>query len=347
MWDTICMEVDGRTLSHETLETIRILAVRRVQEGERPSAVMASYGLCRTTIYPWLRAMRRRGEAALQSRPVTGRPPTLTARQKQQVRRWICGKDPRQYGFDIGLWSRRIVTALIERKFGVLLGVTAVGRLLAELDITPQKPLRRAYERDPAAVIRWQTETYPLLRRRAKRRGADIFFLDEAGIRSDDPLQRSWGVRGKTPVVKTSGQRQSVNAISAINQQGAFWYNVYSGRLNAGRFIEFLGDFLRRRRRPVLLVVDGHPAHRAKMVAAYVQSCKGRLELHFLPGYAPDLNPDEFVWHHMRQCGTSKIPLRKAESLRVRVESDLAAIKARPALVRSFFLAESVGYIMD
>jgi transposase len=341
------MEIDGRTLSHAALESMRILAVRRVREGERPSAVIASYGLCRTTIYPWLRAARHGREAALLSRPATGRPPTLTARQKQQVRRWICGKDPRQYGFDFGLWTRRIVAQLIEQKFGVPLGVTAIGRLLAELDITPQKPLRRAYERDPVAVARWQTETYPLLRRRAKHRGADIFFLDEAGIRSDDPLQRTWGARGKTPVVKTSGQRQSVNAISAINQQGAFWYNVYSGRLNAGRFIEFLGDFLRRRRRPVFLIVDCHPAHRAKIVAEYVHSRKGRLELHFLPGYAPDLNPDEFVWNHMRQRGTSKIPLRKAESLRARVENDLAAIKTSPALVRSFFFAESVGYIMD
>ncbi|MFI5353901.1 MAG: IS630 family transposase [Candidatus Binatales bacterium] len=341
------MEIDGRTLPHATLETMRIMAVRRVREGERPSAVMASFGLCRTTIYRWLRAARHGGEAALPAHPASGRPSRLTEPQKRQVRRWICGKDPRQWGFDFGLWSRRIVGQLIEQKFAVPLGLTAVGRLLAELDITPQKPLRRADERDPVAIARWQTETDPKLARRAKRRGADIFFLDEAGIRSDDPLQRSWGARGKTPVLRTSGQRQSVNAISAVNQQAAFWYNVYSGRLNAGLFIEFLGDFLRRRRRPVFLVVDSHPAHRAKIVAAYVQSCEGRLELHFLPGYAPDRNPDEFVWHHMRQCGTSEIPLRKSESLRLRVESDLAAIKASPALVRSFFLAESVGYITD
>ncbi len=229
-----------------------------------------------------------RGAAALHARPATGRPSRLTKRQKKEVRRGICGKDPRQYGFDFGLWTRRIVTQLIEEKLAVPPGMTAVGRLLAELDTTPQKPLRRAYERDPVAIARWQTETYPKPRRRTKRYGADIFLLDETSLRSDDPLQRTWGARGKTPVVKTSGQRQSVNAISAVNQQGAFWYNVYSGRLNGGRFIEFL----HRRRRPVFLVVDSHPAHRAKMGATYVQSCEGRLELRFLPGYAPDLNPE-------------------------------------------------------
>jgi transposase len=323
------------------------MAVRRVQEGERPSAVIRAYGLCRTSIYKWLRAAQRGGEAALAARRGTGRPDKLTVRQKQQVRRWICGKDPRQYGFDFGLWTRKIVAALIAQRMKVSLSLTSVGRLLAELQITPQKPLRWAYERDPVAIKKWQREDYPALERRARRCGADIFFLDEAGIRSDAPLQRTWGARGRTPVVATSGQRQSVNAISAVNLLGAFWYNVYTGRLNAGQFILFLTDFLRYRRRPVFLVVDRHPAHIAKVVGEYVQSRRGKLELHFLPGYAPDLNPDEFVWNHLRHKGVSKTPLRQNESLRARVEADLAAIRADPPLVRSFFHAPSVSYIMD
>jgi transposase len=338
------MRIDGRTLSHETSETIRKLAVRRVKEGERPSSVIESYGLCRTTIYKWLRAARRGGEAALKARKHPGRTPTLTPRQKLQVRGWINGKDPRQYGFDFGLWTRQIVAALIEQKFGVHIGVTAVGRLLAELDITPQKPLRRAYERDPAAIKRWTTEMFPRLRVRAKRVGAKIFFLDEAGVRSDQVLGRTWGLRGQTPEVATSGRRQSVSAISAVNARGAFWYEIYTERLNASRFLELLKHFIRGRKGPVFLVLDGHPAHIAKAVAQYVQSLKGRLELHFLPGYAPELNPDEFVWNHLKGQGVSKKPLRRDESLRSRVQTDLAAIKSRPALVRSFFHAPSVAY---
>ncbi len=271
----------------------------------------------------------------------------VDVRQKATVRRWICGRDPRQHGFDFGLWTRKIVAALIAQKMKVSLSVTSVGRLLAELDITPQKPLRRAYERDPLAIEKWKRAEYPALEARARRCGADIFFLDEAGIRSDAPLQRTWGARGQTPVVATSGQRQAVNAISAVNLLGAFWYNVYTGRLNAAQFILFLKDFLRSRRRPVFLVVDRHPAHIAKVVAQFVQAQQGRLELHFLPGYAPDLNPDEFVWNHLRQRGVSKQPLRRNESLRARVEADLAAIRADPPLVRSFFRAPSVSYIMD
>ena len=341
------MTRDGRSLSHETLEALRLRAVAAVKSGERPSSVMKALGLCRTTIYKWLRLEKRGGEAALRASKHPGPPPKLSEKQKAKVARWINGKDPRQYGFDFGLWTRRIVSELIKKSFGIDLGITQVGHLLAELGITPQKPLRRAYERDPEAIARWKSETYPRLRARAKRAKADIFFLDEAGVRSDQVLGRTWAPKGKTPEVPTSGQRQSVNAISAVNALGAFWFIVYTGMFNATRFVEFLSAFMRGRRRKVFLVLDGHPSHKDKLVLRYVESLGGRLELHFLPGYAPELNPDEFVWNHLKRQGTSKIPLKKGESLRIRVEDDLAAIRSRPALVRAFFRAPSVAYTAD
>ena len=339
-------KIDGRTVDRKALEHIRRTAVRRVADGESVTDVMRSYGFERTAFYKWKRAFEQGGEEALLSRTATGRPSKLSDRQKQQVRRWMTGKDPRQHGFDFGLWTRSIVASLVEQRFGVQLGVTAVGRLLAELGITPQKPLRRAYERDPAAVEHWTREEFPAIRARAEARGAEIFFEDEAGVRSDPVLGRTWAPKGKTPVVPTSGQRQQVNAISAVNARGAFWFDVYTGMLNATRFVAFLKKFLRGRRRPVVLVVDGHPSHKAKVVRDFVASTKGRLELVFLPPYAPDLNPDEFVWNHVKKQGVSKKPLRKNESLRRRVESDLAHIKSKPALVRSFFRAPSVSYVV-
>src|ERR1700746_2326770 len=131
------MKRDGRKLDHKTLEEIRRMAVQRVWDGEKPSAVIASYGFSRQTIYKWLREAKGRGRGlrALRSRKGTGRPRSLTAKQEQQLFRWINGKDPRQYGFDFGLWTRMIVAELIAQKCGVKLGVTAIGRLLYELDI--------------------------------------------------------------------------------------------------------------------------------------------------------------------------------------------------------------------
>lgn len=340
--------IDGRTLDHKALAHLRVLAVRRVvEDGEAPSAVMESLGFSRTVIYPWLRKFEAGGWEALAERIAEGPEPKLSEKQRQQVKRWILGKDPRQYGFDLGLWSRRIVQTLIEDRLKIKLGLTAVGRLLASLDITPQKPLRRAYERDPKAVEFWLRESYPRLKQRAKRLGAKIFFLDEAGFQSDPPLGRTYGLKGKTPEIVTSGQRQSLNVISAVNARGEFWAATYTGKLNAEAFAAFLKNFMKGRSGKVFLVIDGHPAHTAKLVERYVAGLAGRLELHRLPTYAPDLNPDEFVWAHMKTNGVSKKPLKKNESLLKRVEEDLGKIKKNPALVKSFFGAASVLYAKD
>jgi transposase len=341
-------KIDGRTLDHGTSEYLRSIAVRRViEDNERPSEVMKSLGLCRTTIYRWLRTYEAGGSKALKSRKAAGPAPKLTDKQKGKVRKWILGKDPRQYGFDFGLWTRRIVAEMIQTHMGITLGLTAVGRLLASLEITPQKPLRRAYERDPKAVQEWVDATYPKLRKRAKRLGATIFFLDEAGFSSEPILGKTYGLKGQTPVVRTTGQRQKVSAISAVSAKGGFWSTVYTGKFNAVRFVEFLKAFRRGGRGKVFLVVDGHPSHHAKVVKAYVEETRGMLELHFIPPYSPDLNPDEFVWQYAKTNGLAKKPLKQNESLKNRVELDLAAIKAKPALVRSFFKAPSVAYAKD
>ncbi len=133
---------------------------------------------------------------------------------------WINGKNPRQYGFDFGLWTRQIVRDLIAKKFGVQLSLASVGALLARLGLTPQKPLQQAYQRDPVAVARWQRETYPAIVRLAKREKAEIYFWDESGFRADAVQGRTWGVRGVTPVVAVPGQRQGISAASAVNSKG-------------------------------------------------------------------------------------------------------------------------------
>jgi transposase len=341
-------KIDGRTLDHKALEHIRRVAVRRVvEDGEAASDVMKSLGFSRTAIYPWLRRFEEDGLDALVERIAQGPEPKLSEKQRQQVRHWISGKDPRQYGLDYGLWSRRIVQTLIKQKMAIDLGLTAVGRLLASLDITPQKPLRRAYERDPQKVAEWLKERYPKLKRRAKQCGAKIFFLDEAGFQSDPILGRTYGLKGKTPVVQTSGQRQHINVISAVNARGEFWAATYDGKLDADLFVAFLKDFRKSQAETIFLVLDGLAVHKAKVVEQYLATVNGRLELHPLPPYCPDLNPDEFVWSYMKNNGVSKKPLKQNESLRKRVEEDLRNLHGNEQLVRSFFGAETVLYAKD
>jgi transposase len=343
------MKRDGRTLDHATLETIRMMAVERVREGEVPSAVIASYGFSRTTIYKWLTAAATPGLGlrALLARPAPGRPRSLTPGQEQQVFRWINGRDPRQYGLVFGLWTRSVVADLIERKFDIWLGLTAVGALLAKLNLTPQKPLQRAYQRDPEAIQRWQRESYPAIARQARAEGGEVFFWDESGFRADTVHGRTWSVRGHTPVLARPGQRQSISAASAVNAKGGFWYCTYEGGLTAELFVRLLRKMMRHRVKPIHLVVDGLPAHKTKLVKDYVQSTEGRLQLHFLPGYAPELNPDELVWSHVKRTGVARTPLRKGERLRDKIEDQLARIKRAPRLIRSFFREPNVAYITD
>jgi transposase len=343
------MKRDGRRLDHKTLEEIRRMAVERVREGERPADVIASFGFHRTSIYRWLKAAsgRGRGLKALRSTRGTGRPRTLSRAQERQVFRWVNGRDPRQYGLDFGLWTRTIVAELIAQKFGVRVGVSAVGALLAKLGLTPQKPLQRAYQRDPEAIERWQRHSYPAIARQAKREGADIFFWDESGFRADTVHGKTWGLKGHTPVVHRPGQRQSVSAASAVNARGAFWFCTFAGALNADLFVALLKQMMRHRKRGVHLILDSLPAHRKACVREFVASTGGKLQVHFLPGYAPDLNPDELVWSHVKRTGTARRPLRSGERLQDKIDDQLAALKRNPKLVRSFFKAPSVAYISD
>lgn len=341
------MRRDGRRLARNTLEEMRMLAVQRMAEGEHPDEVAASFGMNRSWAYKIRARAAEHGEQALRSIKGTGRPRTLTAAQEQRVLRWINGRNPMQYGFDFGLWTRNLVRELVHRKFDVTLSVTSIGAMLARLELTPQKPLQRAYQRDPEAIERWQRETYPAIAIRAREENADIFFWDESGFRADSVHGKTWAPRGETPVVERPGQRQGMSAASAVNSKGAFWFATYEGGLTGELFVALLRKLMFKRKKAIHLIVDGLPAHRKAVVKDYVAGTQGKLTLHFLPGYAPDLNPDELVWSHVKRSGVARRPLQKGEKLGPRIHEQLAQIGQKPKLVRSFFRHPSVRYIID
>jgi len=343
------MKRDGRKLAHNTLEEMRVLAVQRMNEGEHPEVVAASLGMNRSWAYKCRAPAKGRGRGlrALRSIKGTGRPRKLTPRQESQVYRWVNGKRPDQYGFDFGLWTRQIVQELLLTRFGVKLSLAAIGTLVARLGLTAQKPLERAYQRDPEAVARWKNETFPAIASEAKDSGAEILFWDESGFRADAVHGKTWAPRGQTPVIERPGQRQSISAASAVSAKGAFWFATYQGGLTGELFVELLKKMMYRRKKPVRLVVDGLPAHKKAIVKEYVASTEGKLTLHFLPGYAPDLNPDELVWSHAKRTGVARSPLKAGEKLQCRVDTQLEDIANDSALVKSFFRHPSVSYITD
>lgn len=343
------MKRDGRKLAHNTLEEMRIMAVQRMKEGERPAQVAASFGMHRCWAYKCLAAIRGRGKGirALRSTKGTGRPRSLTRSQERQVFRWVNGKRPDQYGFDFGLWTRQIVKELLQQRFGIDLSLASVGTLLARLGLTAQKPLERAYQRDAQAVERWKQQTSPELAAQAKREKADILFWDESGFSADAVHGKTWAPKGQTPVVQRPGQRQSISAASAVSAHGAFWYATYQGALTGELFVDLLKSLMQGRKRPVKLIADGLSAHKKTIVKEYVLSTEGMLSLHFLPGYAPDLNPDELVWSYAKRTGVARSPLKAGEKLQCRVESQLQQMASDTALIKSFFRHPSVSYISD
>jgi transposase len=341
------MKRDGRSLAHNTLEEMRILAVQRMAEGEHPDDVAASFGMNRSWAYKIRAQVHGHGVRALRSTKGTGRPRTLTPVQEQRVLRWINGKNPLQYGFDFGLWTRNLVRELVQQKFCVTLSLASIGAMLARLNLTPQKPLQRAYQRDPEAIDRWRHDTYPAIAKQAREQNADIFFWDESGFRADSVHGRTWALRGETPVVERPGQRQSMSAASAVNSKGAFWFATYEGGLSGELFVTLLKKLMFNRKKAVHLIVDGLPAHKKAIVKDYVASTQGKLTLHFLPGYAPDLNPDELVWSHVKRSGVARRPLQRGEKLGPRIHEQLAQVGRNPKLVRSFFRHPSVRYISD
>jgi transposase len=336
---------DGRKLDHATLEVLRFRAVERVEAGAHPEEVAAALGLHRKTVYGWLAKYREGGKAALAAKPVPGRPPKLTGVQLQKLYALITGVDPRQLEFEFGLWTREMVRTLIRREFAVSLSAVSVGRLLRTIGLSPQRPLHRAYQQDPAAVEQWKAQTYPAIRAEANEVGATIYFADEAGVRSDYHAGTTWAPVGRTPVVSNTGARHSVNMLSAVTAKGALRFMVHDATTTAAVFIEFCKRLLHDTDGPVFLVVDGHPAHRAAKTKQFAASTDGQLKLFFLPGYSPELNPDEWVWKNVKHDRLGKTGVTSQHDLKTKAIGALRRLQKLPKLVRAFFADPNLHYI--
>lgn len=273
------MDIDARKIGRKGQEQLRKLAVQRVLDGESPKVVSEDLKLGGKTIFVWLRKYRQKGKEGLIPGKAKGKEPLLNAKQKEKLRRMIVGKDSRQYSLGSGLWTRKLVSELILKEFGIKIGLTAVGNILNNLNIYPKKPLKTTYQKDPRAVKEWIKVTYPLIRKRAKKIGAEIYFTVETGTRSE--VGKTWGQKGDKVILKDVEGRSKVNAISAVNISGAFWYQTYTGKFTGAKFVELLKDFMKFRKKKVFLILDGHPTHKTKEVKEYLKLLNGKLEFFF------------------------------------------------------------------
>ena len=284
---------DGRAIDHHTLQVMRQQAVKAVGEGQSASSVAKAYGVSVRTVFRWLASYANGGQKALLAKPIPGRPSKVTDEEMRWLARAVQDNTPLQFKFEYGLWTLALIAERIRRQFGKKLALSSVSRIMKILGFTVQKPLYQAWQQEAALVCQWETEMYPAIRAEAKAAGATICFADEAGMRSDYHTGTTWSEKGQTPVVGVTGRRFSLNMISAVSPQGEFRFMLHEGSVNASVFLEFLKRLMIGAKKPVFLVVDGHPIHKAKPVKEYIESLKGMLKRFFLPPYSPHLNPDE------------------------------------------------------
>src|SRR5919199_2089378 len=287
---------DMRKLPAAAQEERRRQVIGLGQAGMAYAAIAAQVGLTQTGVFDICKRYAERGAAGLKTGPrgpEPGHGRFLDAEQEAETCDLIRRHTPDALDLPFALWSRAAVRELIRQRCGVRLAVRTIGTYLARWGFTAQKPLRRAYEQRPAEVRRWLRQAYPAIVVRAKRAGGVIFWGDETGLRSDDVRGRCDTPRGRTPVVRVCHKRAGLSLISAVTNRGELRWMVVDGAVNAPTFIRFLERLIRDARGKVFLIVDRLKAHRARLVRDWLAAHRSEIEVHYLPSYSPELNPDE------------------------------------------------------
>jgi transposase len=336
---------DARFLTSEAQEALRIRVVDAVRGGMSQTEAARVFGVSRVSVNGWMKRASQCGVKALRT-GARGRPksPMLPGRDAARAVRKITGACPDQLRLPFALWTREAVVQLLARDFDLSVSVWTAGRYLRSWGLTPQKPVRRAYERDPVAVAAWLNDEYPAIARRAKAERAEIHWGDEMGLRSDYQAGRSWGLRGKTPVIPGTGQRFPCNMISTITNRGRLAFMLFTENFDAPVFLRFLRRLVRLVGRKIFLIVDGHSAYKAAPVRRWLAAHKGEIEIFFLPTYSPDLNPDELLNNHVKTNTLGRRRPATRHQMIGGVRSFLRSTQRRPNVIQNFFRHELVRY---
>jgi transposase len=340
-------ERDFRKLKPAAQVEARRNAVAMVKSGMKRIEVADIIGVNRRFVGEWVAAEAALGPVALDSKKRGRRPgeqKALTPDEEKKICQLIADKCPDQLKLPFALWTREAVALLIERKTTKRLSIQVVGDYLASWGMSPQRPMRRATERNDADVQRWMRESYPEIAERAKTEGAEIHWGDETGVSNQANYGRSYAPVAETPVIPRPATRFTQSMISSVTNRGRMEFMIYDGALNVVIFLMFLTQLIKYRKRKIFLIVDNLRVHKAKAVAAWAAKHKDRIELFYLPPYAPDCNPDEFLNNDLKQAIAKRRTPRTKDALRNEVRSHLEDLQARPAKVRAFFQAKSVRY---
>ena len=317
------------------------------QRGLAYRAIAEQVGLSRTGVIDVCRRFAAEGAQGLVGKP-RGRKPDeqrlLDAAQEAEVQGLIRGCAPDELDLPFALWSRAAVRMLIARRCGVELAVRTAGKYLARWGFTAQKPIRRAYEQDPAAVRRWLRRDYPAIVARAKQARGVVFWGDETGLRSDDVRGRGYAPRGRTPLVRVCHKRAGLSLISAVANKGELGWMVVDGAVKAPDLVRFRRRLIRDARRKVFLILDRLQAHRARLTRDWLAEHRAEIEVHYLPSCSPELDPDEGVNADLKQAIPRRAPARSKQQLKRATISHMRSLSKRPKRIRSIFQHQQFRY---
>lgn len=339
---------NSRSVSPHILQERREQAIRLHRQGRTRIEIAEIVGAHRNTVGQWIRDWKAGGAKALKvarrgRRQGSGR--RLSPEQEKALQRMIVDRHPEQLKLDFALWTRDAVRLLIEQEYGLALPIRTVGEYLKRWGFTPQKPVRRSYERSEPSVRRWIDEEYPAIAEKARQEGAEIHWGDETGLRSDDLNGRGYSPKGKTPVRRAKGTPEKVNMISTVTNQGKVRFMFYHGGLNASVFLDFLERLVRDAKgRKIYVILDNLRVHHAKMVREWVSRRSDLIALFYLPSYSPDLNPDEYLNNDLKNGIAKRSDGRMKGRLRKNAISQMRRIQKQPSRVRNYFDAEPIRY---
>lgn len=324
---------------------LRKSVVAAVQRGETIATVAQVFHVAVRSVFDWLSWYRRGGWDGLREKKRSGRPSKVSGQVLKWLYKAITLGDPQQHQFEFCLWTLAIIRQMLRREQGIELSKSAVCRLLAQMGLSPQRPIYRSYKQRPRELKKYLTKRFPELKALAERTGALIFFVDEASVRADAHSGTTWGRIGKTPVVLDSGERFSVRLISAVSPRGDMKFAAFQGPMNGERFVEFVRDLRRDVKRPVIVIADNASYHKGGPVQDYVREESGNVVIDHLPRYAPELNPDEQVWNHAKKR-LAKLFVATKQEMTESITSILCSIQANISLVKSFFQLPDTKYIV-
>lgn len=337
---------DTRTLSPEAQEELRRRGVAALLGGASKTQVAVMLGVRLQTVWRWEKRYAAGGEAGLAS-GVRGQRPgvqkALSPEQEAALEQALKAA-PDSHGLNYHLWTVEAVRELIIAWYDITLSPQTVGVYLRSWGLSPQKPIRRAIEQDPAKVAAWLRREYPKIVAAAKKDKAEIFWADQMGLRSDHHAGRTWAPRGKTPVVYGTGKRFRLNVMAAISNRGSLRFTVFAHGFRGPVFIDFLDRLARQAGRKVHVIVDGHPVHRAKLVKAWLANNADRVMLHYLPGYSPELNPTELLNGDVKTNALGRRRPVTVEQMDTEVRSYLHKRQKQPGIVARYFHHPKVAY---